>query len=184
MVADGTLAFCTVGQRLERAIITANALSSILRPSAGKSPATETEDDAEIRYAAFLRLLGSRDLYRRVYQMRIETGPMLDLLMKNPSVPRSVCRCLQKCASLLRAARDTVSPATQRSIGAIDAVADDLRATDWLGLAEEGRAADRCKYFFEKMLSLHHSIADGFLNHQIHIRNEAQPTLFGTDHAI
>jgi len=184
MVADGTLAFCSTGRHLERAIITVNALHSILRGPGARALVKESGEDTEIRLAAFLRLLGSRDLYRRVYQMRIETGPMLDLLMKNPSVPRSAFRCLRECAGLLREARDAVSPATQRAIGVIDGVAEELRATDWFRLAGAGGAADRCGYFLEKLLGLHHAVADGFLNHQIHIRNEAQPTLFGTGHAL
>lgn len=184
MVADGTLAFCSSGQHLERAIITVNALHSFLQGSGPHALVKESGEDTEIRLAAFLRLLSSRDLYRRVYQMRIETGAMLDLLMKNPLVPRSAYRCLRQCSRLLREARDAVSPATQRAIGVIDGVAEELRATDWFHLKGLEEAADRCGYFLEKLLALHYVVTDGFLNHQIHIRDKAQPTLQGTYHAV
>ena len=88
MIADGGWAFCEIGQFLERAIITGNAVCSIMRPMPRRNAPSEHE--AEIRLSAFLRLINSRDVYRRVYQLRIEAGPMLDLLWKNPVAPRSV----------------------------------------------------------------------------------------------
>ncbi len=56
----------------------------------------------EIQLSAFLRLLGTRDAYRRVYQMRAEPGPVIELLFQHPEGPRSVLRCLTGCAELLR----------------------------------------------------------------------------------
>ena len=36
----------------------------------------------------------------------------------------------------------------------------------------------------QSTLNVHHLISDGFLNHQIHMRPEAQPLLFGLKHAV
>ena len=99
MIADGGWAFCEIGQLLERAIITGNAVCSIMRPMPRRNAPAEHE--AEIRLSAFLRLINSRDVYRRVYQLRIEPAPMLDLLWKNPVAPRSVTRCLEACRDAL-----------------------------------------------------------------------------------
>ena len=99
MIADGGWAFCEIGQFLERAIITGNAVCSIMRPMPRRNAPSEHE--AEIRLSAFLRLINSRDVYRRVYQLRIEAAPMLDLLWKNPVAPRSVTRCLEACRERL-----------------------------------------------------------------------------------
>lgn len=188
MVADGGWAFCEIGQAVERAIITANAVCSIMRPMPRRSGEV-AEHEAEIRLSAFLRLLNSRDVYRRVYQMRIEAAPMLDLLWKNPTVPRSVTKCLQSCAHRLRYARDENSPTTQRTMAGIEDLVHQIRLTDWdtltSGSAKKGDALDEeGARLLKGTLNIHHLIADGFLNHQIHMRPESQPLLFGLKHVI
>lgn len=191
MVADGGWAFCEIGQHLERAIITSNAVCSIMRPVSRRTEPSEHE--SEIRLSAFLRLLNSRDVYRRVYQMRIEAAPMLDLLWKNSMAPRSVTRSLEACAVRLTSARDENSPATRRTLDAIRSLVHDIRQTDWeemvaaseSGLAEESdEMLDRGTEFLEATLDIHHLISDGFLNHQIHMDAEDQPLLFGSKNAL
>jgi uncharacterized circularly permuted ATP-grasp superfamily protein/uncharacterized alpha-E superfamily protein len=188
MVADGGWAFCEIGQFVERAIITGNAVCSIMRPMPRRNW-DMAEHDAEIRLSAFLRLLNSRDVYRRVYQMRIEAAPMLDLLWKNPSVPRSVTRCLQSCVSRLRLARDENSSTTQRTVAGIEQLVHEIRLTDWdqlVSQAEENPEAlnETGTRLLQSTLNVHDLISDGFLNHQIHMRPDAQPLLFGLKHAI
>jgi uncharacterized circularly permuted ATP-grasp superfamily protein/uncharacterized alpha-E superfamily protein len=188
MVADGGWAFCEIGQFIERAIITANAVCSIMRPMPRRS-GEMAEHEAEIRLSAFLRLLNSRDVYRRVYQMRIEAAPVLDLLWKNPSVPRSVTRCLQSCARHLRLARDESAPTTQRTVAGIEQLVHEIRLTDWDQLVEQAAEQPEAltetgNKLLQSTLNVHHLIADGFLNHQIHMRPESQPLLFGLKHVV
>jgi uncharacterized circularly permuted ATP-grasp superfamily protein/uncharacterized alpha-E superfamily protein len=185
MLSDGGWAFCRIGQLLERAIITANALASILKGGSAKDGA-EYEHEEEIRLSAFLRLLASRDIYRRVYQMRIEPGPMMELLWQNPDAPRSVTRCLQKCAIRLQNAREVSSPATRRTLGGLEHLLENLRQTGWQSLLDVGgkMAEKRASEFLAQTLDLHNVISDGFLNHQIHIHSEIQPTLFGPKNAL
>jgi uncharacterized alpha-E superfamily protein len=191
MVADGGWAFCEIGQLLERAVITSNALCSIMRPTPKRDNASEHE--SEIRLSAFLRLLNSRDVYRRVYQMRIEAAPMLDLLWDNPMAPRSVSRSLTGCADRLRASRDENNPTTRKTLDAISLLVHQIRQIDWeemvaaseTGPAEESTILlDRGTGILESTLDIHHLISDGFLNHQIHMRPETQPTLFGLKNAL
>lgn len=184
MVSDGGWAFCEIGQSVERAIITANAVCSITRPMPRRA-GEDREHEDEIRLSAFLRLLNSRDVYRRVYQMRIEAAPMLDLLWKNPTVPRSVTRCLQSCVSRLRIARDENSTTTQRTIAGIEQLVHEIRLTDWDALTETSpRLSETGARLLAATLNVHHLIADGFLNHQIHMSPEIQPLLFGLKHAV
>ena len=63
---------------------------------------TEAPHGVDIELTAFLRLLGRRDAYRRIYQMRAEPIPMLEFLWQHPQAPRSVLRCLTECMALLR----------------------------------------------------------------------------------
>jgi len=193
MIADGGWEFCEIGQFLERAIITANAACSIMRPMPRRGGEPPPEHEAEIRLSAFLRLLNSRDVYRRVYQMRIEDAPMLELLWKNPMAPRSVTRCLEACAERLR--RTTrVQPATaNRAELGIEQLTHEIRLTDWDSLTTQAASAESRKAdvlsehgqrLLKATLDIHHLIADGFLNHQIHMRPATQALLFGLKNAV
>ena len=184
MVSDGGWKFCEIGQMLERAAVTANAIASIAGPllQPGESGGGG-EHEVEIRLSAFLRLLNSRDVYRRVYQMRIEPKPLLDLLWKNPVAPRSVARCLRLCAMRIQESEDTNSPATQRAVAEIESLIQTILATDWeVILQDKSREAKKksplqvhCDLLLARVLSVHDLISDGFLNHQVHMRNETEP---------
>lgn len=192
MIADGGWRFCEVGALVERAVITANALATMTRSLL--RAAGPTRDHArEIQLSAFLRLLNSRDVYRRVYQMRIEAGPALEMLLRNPMVPRSVVRCLTQCRDLIERSQPESSAGLQRTFGGIEAIRDELLQTDWDGLAEreiedgpvpDGELQGRIDAMLDRTLGVHHLIADGFLNHQIHMGAAEQPLLSGFDHAV
>jgi len=182
MVADGGWKFCEIGQLIERAAITANALNSISGPLLQPPDPARVDHTMEIRLSAFLRLLNSRDVYRRVYQMRIEPAPLLDLLWKNPLAPRSVSRCLRGCAVRIAESDDLRSPATGRSVAAIEALITSIHATDWDGLLREAGDSPRksplqlqSDELLDRVLGIHDLISDGFLNHQIHMRHETPP---------
>lgn len=183
MLADGGWMFCEIGQLIERAAITANAVASIAGPLIERS-AVGGEHAIEIRLSAFLRMLNSRDVYRRVYQMRIEPEPMLELLWKNPLVPRSVAGCLRGCLDRISGAQDTSSPATGRAVAAIESLVQVIQATDWENLLADREPPGKttplqahCDQLLARVLGIHDLIADAFLNHQIHMRHET-PTLF------
>ena len=176
MIADGGWALCEIGQLLERAIITANALRSILMPGTVRGEfRSETGHEEEIRLSAFLRLLASRDVYRRVYQMRIEREPLLMLLWQNPVAPRSVARCLEVCASRLKLSSDLNSPATSRAVDNFEKLLGEVRACRWENLLAAGAeaAVRRSDELLEGLLGLHHIVSDSFLNHQILIDTES-----------
>lgn len=182
MVADGGWKFCEIGQLIERAAITANALTSISGPLLQPPDSNKGEHAEEIRLSAFLRLLNSRDVYRRVYQMRIEPAPLLELLWKNPVAPRSVSRCLRGCATRIAESEDLRSPATGRSVAALEALISAIHATDWDNLLRTPGHTPRksplqtqSDELLVRVLGIHDLISDGFLNHQIHMRHETQP---------
>ena len=130
MLADDGWRFCEIGLSIERAIITANSALSIsktLAAHAGQSAVHATE----IELSAFLRLLGCRDAYRRIFQMRAEPIPVLELLWQHPQVPRSVLRCMTKCGALLR---ESIAPEmleTAPAPAAIDELVHHLKRIDW-----------------------------------------------------
>jgi uncharacterized alpha-E superfamily protein len=195
MIADDGWRFCEVGASVERAIITANALATMVR-SQLRSAGPAGEHAREIQLSAFLRLLNCRDVYRRVYQMRIEPGPVLQMLCRNLMVPRSINRCFTHCRDLLEKSQSESSAGLQRAFAGIDTLRNELLQADWHLLAEleietgHPRAASQSELVtrldgvLARTLAIHDLIADGFLNHQIHMREAEQPLLTGMSYAI
>ena len=201
MLADDGWRFCEIGQFLERATITANSILAIGKAFAAQSSGDGSAQASEIELSAFLRLLASRDAYRRIFQMRAEPLHVLELLWQHPQVPRSVLRCLQECATRLR---ESVSPELLQgagAVGAIDALIHRIKRIDWhayvspaldedsLGETAESSALlpqprpedldPLLQKLLEGTLEVHTMIADSFLNHQAHIAEVSQPLLRG-----
>jgi hypothetical protein len=123
--------------------------------------------------------------------MRIEAVPMLELLWGNPSAPRSVTRCLKGCITRLGLAQQRNSLTAVRTQAGIEDVIHEIRLTEWEELLarpdahrKTGALQERGNTLLKATLDIHHLIADGFLNHQIHMRPETQPSLFGLKNAI
>lgn len=195
MLADDGWAFGQIGLFLERAVITANSLLSIAPALQAATSATHT---SEIELSAFLRLLGCRDAYRRIYQMRAEPIPVLELLYQHPQVPRSVFRCLERCALLLR---ESVAPEQASAAGApvaLEAMLTTLPRLHWSSFlrpaadedaprpvrpvhpAGETAALDPLlRRLLGQVSDIHTHLADSFLNHQAHIGRLSQPMLPG-----
>ena len=193
MPSDGGWKFCEIGQMLERAAVTANAVASIAGPLLQPGESRDRrEHEVEIRLSAFLRLLNSRDVYRRVYQARIEPKPLLDLLWKNPVAPRSVVRCLRLCATRILESEGRSSPATERAVAEIESLVQAILSTDWdMLLSANCRKTKKkpslqshCEELLARVLSIHDLISDGFLNHQIHMRNVTKPLFPGPKNAF
>jgi uncharacterized alpha-E superfamily protein len=197
MLADDGWRFCELGSMLERAIITSNSLVSISAALASASSSANSHG-TEIELSAFLRLLGTRDAYRRIYQMRAEPIPVLELLCQNPQVPRSLVRCLQKCAALLRESIAPESLGGSPAPAAIDALVLHIQRIDWRAFlrpaAEDDQPADGgpgispsrsselgplLGELLGSTMEIHNFIADSFLNHQARITAISQPMLRG-----
>ena len=197
MLADDGWRFCEIGQSLERAIITANSVLSISK-TLTTEPGTDSIHASEIELSAFLRLLGCRDAYRRIYQMRAEPIPVLELLWQHPQVPRSVLRCLSKCDALLR---ESIAPELLEKASApaaIERLVHQLKRIDWRAFVSAAHDEDQLKpdpiatsqiradelepllhRLLSSTLEAHTLIADSFLNHQARIAQVAQPLLRG-----
>jgi uncharacterized alpha-E superfamily protein len=191
MLADDGWRFCKTGQMFERAIITANSVISISKSL------TQSAQSTEIELSAFLRLLGTRDAYRRVYQMRAEPIPVLEILWQNSQAPRSVLRCLRRCGELLREAAAEPTEGTKVTLNAIDALIHKIKRIDWAAFVREsgdedapaahtatdGAQTDALAPLLADLLSatleVHNLISDGFFSHQAHIAQAAQPLLKG-----
>jgi len=186
VLGDDGWRFCEAGELLERAIITSHAVVSISRSLVRPPLATE------IQLSAFLRLLGTRDAYRRVYQMRAEPVPIIELLFQHPESPRSVLRCLTDCAELLRKSAAPDQRGASSTLNSIEALIHQIKRIDWseqMRLSLEAIATGDRKnrpldgiekvlaHLSESTLKIHHVISDGFLSHQAFIAESIQPML-------
>jgi len=196
MLADDGWRFCEIGQLLERAVITANSVlslsSTLAAPPGGDAHASEIE------LSVFLRMLGCRDAYRRIFQMRAEPIPVLELLYQHREVPRSVLRCLTKCGSLLR---ESLAPEGTEQASApadIEELVRQIKRVDWRAFVRIARDEDQPSTGFgpaadvqpeeldplldrlmQSTMGVHTIIADSFLNHQARIGQVTQPMLRG-----
>ncbi|MEP6672454.1 MAG: circularly permuted type 2 ATP-grasp protein [Chthoniobacter sp.] len=197
MLADDGWRFCEIGQSLERAVITANSalsLSGTLAALPGKTKAQASE----IELSVFLRMLGCRDAYRRIFQMRAEPIPVLELLWQHREVPRSVLRCLSKCGALLRESLASEMPEQASAPLAIEGLVHQIKRVEWqafVGTAQDedqpGAKSSEAPHVREEELEpllgrllqstmdVHTVIADSFLNHQARIAQVTQPLLRG-----
>jgi uncharacterized alpha-E superfamily protein len=193
ILGDDGWRFCEAGEMLERAAITANAVVAI-----GKFLTPKHSYGIEL--SAFLRLLGTRDAYRRIYQARSEPISLLELLWQHPEAPRSVCRCLKTCYDLLRECGSPEAPGVAESLGGIDALIHRIRRVDWSHFihrlseedgaesipdaAESHRLEPLLYDLLHGILNVHNLISDGFLSHQAYIADAVQPLLAGFGHGI
>ncbi|MGC3989435.1 MAG: circularly permuted type 2 ATP-grasp protein [Chthoniobacteraceae bacterium] len=191
VLGDDGWRFCEIGEMLERGVITANSVVSI-----SKSFMRETHG-LEIELSAFLRLLVTRDVYRRVYQMRAEPIQVLELLWQNKQAPRSVTRCLRACAKLLAESAPHDSAGPQKALLSIEELLHEIAGTDWRIFLRETteddspdatrvasanqaeRLSQTLNKLLSKTLSIHTLITDCFLSHQANIAQAVQPSLKG-----
>ncbi len=185
MLADDGWRFSELGQFVERAITTANATRSITQSIVRR---LESLHSIEIELSAFLRLLGSRDAYRRIYQTRAEPPQVLEFLWQNAEMPRSVKFSLRRCAEILQASLPTNSPTAQKAQSFLDELLRTIRRLDWYNFFISEDEANIRLLRREELLSLldvllaetqeiHHVITDNFLSHQS-IISDPEPTLF------
>jgi uncharacterized circularly permuted ATP-grasp superfamily protein/uncharacterized alpha-E superfamily protein len=185
MLADDGWRFSELGQFVERAITTANATRSITLSIVRRF---ESLHSIEIELSAFLRLLGSRDAYRRIYQTRAEPPQVLEFLWQNAEMPRSVQFSLKRCAEILQASLPTTSQTAQQAQSFLEEFIRRIRRLDWYNFfLSEGEANIRLlrreelllqlDLLLSETLELHHVITDNFLSHQS-IISDPEPTLF------
>ncbi len=195
VLGDDGWRFCEAGESLERAAISANAIVSI-----GKS-LVRPPHTSVIELSAFLRLLGTRDAYRRIYQMRSEPIAVLEIIWQHPEAPRSVYRCLKNCLDLLRESAPAGADGAIKAITSIENLLHQIRRVDWSDFLrhspeEDSAAADApipreaerlapvMQELLNATLNIHNVISDGFLSHQAYIAEAVQPLLQGIVHGI
>lgn len=109
--------FFVIGQRLERAMITARQLRVWRRRLGGfTSPAAYAE------WVKLLRSLSAYEAYLREHRASMEGGRVLQFLLQSTDLPRSVVHCLGACERMLTVmAGDGYGAESRRRVGRLRA---------------------------------------------------------------
>ncbi len=189
MLMDSGREFLLMGVHLERAIMTCSALRHILGKldelardqTAADSAARARVGDAP-ELSALLRMLGSQDAYRRLYQARSDPRLVARLFLQQDNAPRSLSYNLQR----IRASVRTVASSTpsEQDEAAVDAVADlilalaNLPIEDYFGPAATRPGADRKTHkslndalagLLQRLYDLYPLLNDHYFNHQARV---------------
>jgi len=109
MLHDAGWHFLRLGMLLERVIMTCSALRHILGALDADARAAIAPLDASLTYrdnpelSALLRMLGSQDAYRRLYQTRSQPRFVAELFLQQPRAPRGLLHALLRMQTTLEA---------------------------------------------------------------------------------
>ncbi len=185
MLQDASWHFLRMGLHLERAIMTGGALRHILTaldddalPAAtSPAPATPRRDNPEL--SALLRMLGSQDAYRRLYQTSSQPRHVAALFLQQPEAPRSICHNLHRIKASLHAVRfDTGETDEDPAAGAVGATLEflaTLKLDRYFGAgasATDGatpKLAELLAELLKRLNALHPLLSDHYFSHQARI---------------
>lgn len=166
MLHDAGWQFLRIGLHLERAIVTCSALRHALDTALDADP-DEDEPAGGSRespaLSALLRMLGSQDAYRRLYQSQARPRLVSDLFLHQTEAPRSVAHCLTELQSAFAAVSAVHATATEPA----DAT---TRLLAWLHRApvdaDTPTPAGVFDKVLERLLRLAQTVGDHFFSHQ------------------
>lgn len=112
MLHDAAWHFLRLGVFLERAIMTCSALRHILGAHArpGHPRPGHYRDNPEL--SALLRMLGSQDAYRRVYQARSQPRYVAEFFLQQPDAPHGLFHLVHAMKQSLAAIRQESDPSS------------------------------------------------------------------------
>ncbi|WP_404423966.1 circularly permuted type 2 ATP-grasp protein [Nibricoccus sp. IMCC34717] len=188
MLHDAGWGFMCLGQHLERAIMTCSALRHVLvffaeehSRSNGRSLQRENPE-----LSALLRMLGSQDAYRRMFQSRTLPHLVGRLFLREASAPRSLYHNLLQIRDALRNISDHIGDASPCGgaqeaeallvlLNSLTLDAHFFASVDRTSAAPYGENLEALlQVLLDRLLGLHPLVSDQFFSHQA--RLSGQPT--------
>ena len=174
MLHDSGWHFLRIGLHLERAIMTCSALRHVLSSSAtaGAEPARNApRDNPEL--SALLRMLGSQDAYRRLYQARSRPRQVADFFLRQPAAPRSLYHNLTHIETALRSL-DAAPDETAPVLASVASLLRRLRELDpardlGSGPGPAGTTAGFLSTLLHDLGSFHPLLSDHYFSHQARV---------------
>jgi uncharacterized circularly permuted ATP-grasp superfamily protein/uncharacterized alpha-E superfamily protein len=181
MLHDSGWHFLRIGLHLERAIMTCSALRHVLSSSTTEvatGPLREVlRDNPEL--SALLRMLGSQDAYRRLYQTRSRPRQVADFFLRQPAAPRSLFHNLAAIADALRAidvAPDEAAPVEAAVSGLLNRLRDLNLARDGNGTSSPSKVnGELFSTLLNDLGSFHPLLSDHYFSHQARVTGITAP---------
>lgn len=184
MLHDAAWHFLRLGVLLERGIITCSALRHVLgahaRPEATRPG--HYRDNPEL--SALLRMLGSQDAYRRLYQTRSIPRYVAEFFLRQPDAPHGIFHIvheIRRSVIAIREEHDPEAPAGPPEQAAHDLLAyliDLQPARHFAGDADVPPLAKLLATLLERLYGLYPVFSDHHFSHQARLAPaEKQPEL-------
>ncbi len=175
MLHDAGWHFLRMGLHLERAIMTCSALRPLLGSHEKSFTLTQTYRDNP-EFSALLRMLGSQDAYRRLFQTRSQPRLVAQFFLQQPAAPRSLLANLGQIRQSLHAIRgEVVSDDLGAPLLAVDEAIDSLeslRLDRYFGARTGSDSEDRVSLdetlagLLGRLYALHPLLSDHHFSHQ------------------
>jgi uncharacterized circularly permuted ATP-grasp superfamily protein/uncharacterized alpha-E superfamily protein len=178
LLQDATWHFLLVGLHLERAIMTCSALRhcfTSLEQEVIRSPQLADRQNPEL--SALVRMLGSQDAYRRLYQTVSTPRLVAELFLKQPAAPRSLLHNLLCISENLTRIQEEIHRHGEWTLDAVSAEVNRLiESLRNCGVSEDGTSGTSLSslhalgaQFFsllQQLYSLHTHLSDHYFSHQ------------------
>lgn len=187
MLHDAGWHFMLLGVQLERAIMTCGALRHVLGALDEAARAHPDPVEASLIYrdnpelSALLRMLGSQDAYRRLFQTRSQPRFVAELFLQKPDAPRSILQTLQTMQASLDAIRaDTQDPpdeAAAMAIARATTFVAELRLDRYFGVEPHENQltlGETLSTLLELLWSVYPQLSDQYFNHQARLTGTDQ----------
>ncbi len=183
MLHDASWHFLRIGLHLERAIMTASALRYVLgaidEEIRTAAPDSAPRENPEL--SALLRMLGSQDAYRRIYQTRTRPRFVAALFLQQPDAPRSISHNLRLIRDSLLAIQsdlpgqeDPGVTTVNEILGYLEHIALD-RHFDATRFDTPIRSLEEVlSELLERLYALHPLLSDHYFSHQARIPAQAE----------
>jgi len=185
LLQDASWHFLRIGLHLERATMTCSSLRHILaalETEATTSPGVVERDNAEL--SALLRMLGSQDAYRRLYQAPSLPPLVSELFLQQTTAPRSIRHniaeimvSLNAIEALPRGGEDAASEMVRMAVGEIVAFLEGLKfaqANNVLLRDSNETLGEQLSQLLTRLYDLHSKLSDHYFSHQARLPNRAQ----------
>ena len=176
MLHDASWHFLRLGGYLERAIMSCSALRHVLGAHARTVERRGSTARNNSELSALLRMLGSQDAYRRLYQSRSHPHYVAEFFLRQPEAPHSLFH-------LARALKDHLVAIRQESDIAPSANSPENVAQSLLDFLEQLRPGDhfsqqsdslppldkRLAELLDRLYGVHPVLSDHYFSHQARI---------------
>ncbi len=184
MLHDAAWHFLRLGVLLERGIITCSALRHILgahaRPDAARPE--HYRDNPEL--SALLRMLGSQDAYRRLYQSRSQPRYVAEFFLQQPDAPHGLFHIVHEIRRSVIAVReehhpdDPAGPPEQAAHDLLAYLIDLKPARHFAGDAEAPPLGKLLATLLDRLYGLYPVFNDHHFSHQARlVPADSQPEL-------